>query len=597
VQPTGSSNNLATILQGQMVVDSAETDPRLALGSTIFPPRGQGWKAVQIRDVASFDPISLELVPGNKYMFMVRRGNSLGPIAPSFLASADSQPIIGSPLWTSSLPKLDTTSRRPVRIGDISNNAYGVMLETVGGARSDDSQPFTGVTPPTGVSDDYPWLGDYFEPYRVDEDNLVRQRFTVNDENEYGWIWVVLSRLPSDGNNSLTVTVKDWATNTTQGTPVVIPTDDLKYPNRWYKIGVRLPGVLPTLTTGDGAYYLEFTSDADHASSWVVQVMRYDAIFNYDGPTLFPDSFQPLPTIGAPIWGANDFLYYVGETTDVDTALRKRAVATIATIPQWDAEAANFAVEATEEVCNFSYINLSWDIFVEPEEECVAFGWYEIERSYDQVNWDVIAQIDSIEVDAAADIEMRANTTVYYRIRVVRSDGAPSDWSDIESAIAPMSGPGLSFTLNAAPELSVGYQDIGQVREFSFPENFEAFQPQGQNFQVFYREIEDRGVTFTAKLRIRAGREACLPLCDEPTENLFGDDVFGPLKAICREGAPYVCVRNESGNVWYAFVTTPTGQWIQHGMEIDGGFGIYTMDIEVSQVTTKPEPFNITPEP
>jgi len=320
--------------------------------------------------------------------------------------------------------------------------------------------------------------------------------------------------------------------------------------------------------------------------------MRYDPIFNYEAPFIYTGEFRQLPFFGH-YWGPTDYVRY-GPIGDLAIKQSVRSVASISTIPP-GLDSSLTAVVA-EEVCNFSYVQLAWDEIVMPV-GCVGFGWYEIERSYDQIIWDVIARISSSDVIAADDIEMRANTVTYYRIRVVREDGAPSDWSDVVSATAPMSGPGLSFTSNAAPELTVGYQDIGQTREFNFPENFESFQPQGLDYQIVYREIEDRGVTFNTKLRIRAGREACLPLCDVDTEDLFGDDVFGPLKAICRAGIPYVCVRNESGNVWYAFVTTPTGQWIQHGMEISGGFGIYTMDIEVTQVTAIPEPFDITPEP
>lgn len=590
VQPTGSSNNLATILQGQLIVESAVSDPRLNIGSTLLPAQWAGisgivgWRGVLFRDPAGAvtgsdpgdpnlaDPKPLHLVAGHDYVFMVRRGESYaGPsdtLSPGFLSAAP-QSIKGPPFWTSyQAVQLDPISYRPISLGAVYSDAYGCVLTKAGGGISLDSQPYAGSTPISGI-DAFPGIGTYYENSTVENGKVLKQRFTPTATDEYGWVWAEVAMFSDVTDADLTVEIRDVATNTLQGTGGVITSERLTTPKRsWQKVGVRM-AVAPILTSGT-QYYLKFVSAASHGEGWLVQVINA----GYEPPPVGPPTGSSVATWGG---GINPLDRY--GTLEQDMT----AVATLSTIPPFPAE---FTAIPSTQTCCMSHVALAWDTSVGIG--CGGFFAYEIQRNDDEQGWVTIFLIHDVAVLTIDDWESKRNTVASYRIRCIRADGAPSDWSPTATATAPMgSCVGLMFTSNVQPESSLFYQDTVASRKFSWPENVQEFLPQGRNLRVVYGELPDRGTLFNAQLRVRDGYGPCVTGgCDD--FSTLGERVFWPLREMCRAGLPYVCVMNEAGDRWYASIRVPSGEWQQHGIERGGGWAAYQLDIVVAQVTDRP---------
>jgi hypothetical protein len=322
-------------------------------------------------------------------------------------------------------------------------------------------------------------------------------------------------------------------------------------------------------------YYFLIESTASANQGWMVQVangMKNQA----------PPYGPPLGTYVANYGGGTD----VATIKGVDEIMMDVEI-TISTIPDTPS---SFLATDHGEACNIDWIDLTWDLY--SDLTCGGPSAFEIQRSLDGgVTWNQIAYITDILVTSVEDWESPANVEASYRMRSFRADGATSDWTATTSATPTMTGPGLMFTANSAPQKTVFYQDIIGERDFDFPENITTWMPQGQDGQVVFREIEDRLTTFNRTMKIRAGQIPCLPDCQDPVG--YGTDVFLPLKSLCRDGLPYVCVKDESGGVWYSFVSTPKGKWQQGSTkEIDGGWASYTLDIIVQQLTLIPSPFD-----
>lgn len=589
VQPTGSSNNLATILQGQLRVESAPTDPRLAIGSTILPPSATiGWRQVTMRDPGDWStPSTFTLVPGNDYLFIVRPGGGIDPLAPAFLRSEEEEGFLpGPPFWSAHAPTLDLGTLRPTALNDQLRSAYACILGKADTTMSLDSQPYMTSSSLGGKIDAFPSLNRFYDDSVVHSTRSIQQEFTPTASDNYAWLFVFCAQIGNTVDADLVVTIRRRSDDVQMGLPFTIVSDDLPEPrNFWRRVGVRMPAGAAALVAGT-QYYFDITSTATASQGWLVQVLN--------------DGNEGATTGIAPPAGTADIAYGEGvdELDTGDPLVTKPGWAACITISTTPDPVENFIAANAGQTCGVDHIILTWTTTAIVE--CGGFGAYEIQRRDDPtLPWRRIAYITDEQVGVATDYESIRNKAAEYRIRVVRADRSPSDWSATATATAAMVGVcGLIFTSNADPTLTVFYEDIpgSQTRTFSFPRNFGAFQPQGANYQVVYWEIPDRGVTFQTKVRLRSGRQPCLPACEIPPSG-YGMSVFDPLKDITRAGLPYVTIHDETGNRWFGFVNTPKGDWSQHGIEREGGFGAYTMDIVVVEVTDVPEPFDAEMEP
>lgn len=579
-QPTGSANNLATILQAQLIVESAPTDPRLVIGAHCVNDHG-GWQQWLLRDPADASLSDFTMTPGNTYLLLFRRGSGTGTVSLAYLDDPNNF-LPGPPDWSTVAVELDPVSRRPVQISDPLTPAYAMALVRTVGTPSLDSQPYMTLSPLDGV-DSFPKLNEYFTNSPVNATYSMSSHFLAASSDEYGWIWILVAQVASQTDGDLTITIRDAATNTAQGV-VTITSEDLLTPREsWQRIGVRMdPAPVLTNTT---EYYFDISSTASPDQGWLVQVLE-------EGNEPDPQG-GPTGTYRS-TWGGGAENLYIG--SPLVAYKTKTACITVSTIPE---KPTGFDAVNLGEECCLDAIVLVWDEYT--DESCGGWMAYEIQRrnpdastlvNSHAADWFKIAYIDtSPAVVSFEDWEAPNNTEVEYRMRVWRSDGAPSDWTDSVTATTEQSCCGLTFTSNVSPDLTVFYPDVSTgpvVRRFEYPENTQTFEPFDQNGSVVYREIPNRLVTFDAHLRIRSGQAPCGPGCNNPATGA-GTEVFDPIRAICLAGLPYVCVKNETGDVWFAFVWTKHGEWQQvAGREIDGGPAVYTFDVTVKELTDTP---------
>ena len=616
LDPTGSANNLGLILQAHLQVESAAVDPRLVMAAitpaTMFPGmKGgtvcrQGWMQFTLRNTQTGAVGNLQLSRGHKYLFVFRLDTrtsstsfgiatistenpgdlteSLLTEGPPFWSQFTGPLGVGSSTRTGALGDgvtLDGANRRVLDIGIESGLTPAVSLVKSAGGVSADSQPYGTVSDLNG-SDAWPDMGEWFNNSPVNTLLSMQQEFTAPVSDSYGWIRVLLATVAGTTDGNLTIQIKRRSDDVQMGGTATIAVTDLVSPtHRWQTVGVRTSGATFALVAGT-QYYFDIRSTAAANQGWLVQCVNS----GYEPQPYGP----PAGTNAAAGWGGG-----VDKLTFSDPMMQQFGWATpgepgsvvaavnLSTVPS---APAGFAAVADVEVCSISHIWLTWTPVTTVE--CGAFLAYEIQRNDSLTGtWHRIALITTQTIGGFDDYESMCNTLAYYRIRLIRDDGTSSDWSATVSATVPMTGtPGLMFTSNESPLLTVFYQDLAESRAFEFPSNEQVFQPHNRNYQIVFRELEDRGVEFKSKLRVRAGRMPCGPGCDNATG--FGPDVFDPLKAICRAGLSYVCVKNESGNRFFAYVKTPTAEWTQHGSERSGGFGAYTMDVEVTEVTDVP---------
>lgn len=588
VAPTGSSNNMATILNAKMVIESAPTDQRKCIGSTILAPKEVtpngtiGWQAITLRDPGDWaTEKNLTLVPGRDYLFVLRRGGELDSLAPSYLSGVDGEFMIAEPKWSSYQPTIDAATLRPTKLNDESPRVYASILMKPDDTASLDSQVYMTASPVTGI-DEFPALNSYYDNVYVNEDRSLNQEFTATFTDGYGWVSLLVSQVSTEADAPLVIGIYDNTTDALVGAaPVEIATGDLQNPeNDWQRVGVRISDV--PLVSGT-QYYFGISSAATPSKGWLVQVVN---------------TGRTQPPAGPPHWSTTTALAYFGEDVDflrlgtpvtvLNPINRQHGVSACVTLSRQPSPIVGLTATATAEVCCISHVDLTWSTTIDLV--CGDFGYYEIERrDIPTGRWYPIARVTDPLVGTLQDYESRRNMPANYRIRLVRDDRVPSDWSAIVTATATMACVGLIFTANATPEASVFYVDLadGQTRAYSFPRNFTMFQPQGSDGQVAYFEIADRLETFARKLRIRAGTIPCMEACDDPGG--YSTDVFRPMINLSRAGLPYVCVHEESGKRWFAFVNTPAGQWTQHGgPEREGGWAVYTLDVQIIEETNVP---------
>ena len=607
VQPTGSSNNLATILQAKMVVESAPTDQRLAIGSTILAPQDAtpngtiGWQGITLRDPGDWStPTSITLAPGNDYLFLLRRGNELDALAPSYIRGVDNEMMGGEPGWSSHYPTIDQKTLRPTALNDEKADVYAsILLEGAifpGGTTSLDSQVYATSWPPVTGLVEIPEIDAYYRGVEISAGTTasgglgaMNQEFTATASADYQWFFVCCAQMTNEVDAPLRIGIYDNTTDALLGEAEITTADLTASFTSWQRVGVRVAVDIP-LVSGT-KYYFGIYSDTPRDKAWFVQLV-YTGTGNKT-----PQAPPHLATsTSAASYGIDvDFLRVSAPSLVTGTIHRQTGMAAEVTISQIPMPVIGLTATASAETCYVSHIDLTWSTTIDVV--CGTFDHFEIQRRDTPTSdWLTIAEITDPLVGYMTDYESRRNVEASYRIRLVRTDRVPSDWSATVSATATMTGAmGLIFTSNADPTLTVFYTDLvsGQTRDYNFPRNFSLFQPQGANGQVAYTEIPDRYVSFSRKLRIRAGAVPCLPECDNPDD--YGADVFGPLVEITRAGIPYVCIHEESGQRWFAFVNTPAGQWTQHGSpEREGGWAVYTMDAQIIEETRVPAPIDVT---
>ena len=224
------------------------------------------------------------------------------------------------------------------------------------------------------------------------------------------------------------------------------------------------------------------------------------------------------------------------------------------------------------------YLSLTWSAVT------VTGSTFEIERM-DTVDtdWQQVADVPT-SVLTFKDYEARVGVLSTYRIRTCDNLAFCGPWVTGAGTIpapgvtAGSSGVGvLIFTSNREPTSNLAYTMVwnGQPTEvYVFPEvDTQTFQRMyGRDFQVAFRPLERGGEQFERIILVNA---AAVPLPSLANIRSLRDLAWADL--------PYVCVRDELGNRWYANVLVPAG-------EIQRGRRIYLAQIRVTEVTDTPAP-------
>jgi len=212
------------------------------------------------------------------------------------------------------------------------------------------------------------------------------------------------------------------------------------------------------------------------------------------------------------------------------------------------------------------------------------FGYYELQRMDDLTDWQTIMKATSPAQITFADYEARVGVLSSYRIRAVDVYSFAGPWSS--TITSTLTEPGLEiecdgghvllFTSNSRQDgsINLAYSSVWDgnasvSEDFEFPEvgDVQLQKMYNKDFVTAFRPLERGGERFTRSVLVQAA--AISP----PT---LGD--FTALRDMAWDTVPYICVRDEDGNRWFATVVVPSGR-------VQLNRTIYMAPVTVIQVT------------
>lgn len=202
-----------------------------------------------------------------------------------------------------------------------------------------------------------------------------------------------------------------------------------------------------------------------------------------------------------------------------------------------------------------------------------------------ETEWQTIMKATSLAITSFNDYEARVGIESSYRIRAVDVYDFPGPWSSTVTATIPEPGVTIGcegghlliFTSNEEQDgsINLAYSSVweGQVEEsFSFPEaRFTELQAMyNRDYFVAFRPTERGGEQFSRTVLVQAAAISPETLAD-----------FTSLRDMAWADVPYICVRDEDGNRWFATVLVPSGRVVR-------GRNIYMAPVEIIEVTDTP---------
>ena len=210
---------------------------------------------------------------------------------------------------------------------------------------------------------------------------------------------------------------------------------------------------------------------------------------------------------------------------------------------------------------SISYIHLTWaNLGITGS----GFGYYEIQRQDDlDTSWKSIAKITTQATVAFDDYEARVGLQSQYRIRIANVMGFFGPFTNFTPVTIPSPGVTgnnvsngvLIFTSNAgAGAKNVAYTpswDGTPIEDVTFPESSRT-QLQwmyDKNFMNAFSPTERGGEQFTRTILIQ----------NAAAVGAVVEGAFRTLRDLGWSQLPYVCVRNDIGDRWFANVQVPSG--------------------------------------
>lgn len=217
------------------------------------------------------------------------------------------------------------------------------------------------------------------------------------------------------------------------------------------------------------------------------------------------------------------------------------------------------------------YIEATWT----PTTLAADFHHYELERSQDGgATWDLMAYITTEAADIYRDYDGIREVDADYRLRVIRADGAASDWTAPATEQTPAAG--WAFTTNEAPDLALEFdvwRDTEKRHSWEFPANEKEWPIAGRDGAVVLKGLEDPLDAFTVAILI----------VDEAHPERAA---FDQLLEITREPLAYLTVHSPESRRWLANVTIVEGSQDQIRQ-------VYTAPARVRELTKVPVPIDV----
>ncbi len=192
-----------------------------------------------------------------------------------------------------------------------------------------------------------------------------------------------------------------------------------------------------------------------------------------------------------------------------------------------------------------------------------GFSYYEVQRSLDGgATWEALATVTAENTKSLEDQEVTRGVAVKYRVRVVRTDGAFSDWTESGSVTLDATPGMILFVSNADPTIACGYVLAQSEQQYQFPSAGETvfMRLYNRDFQIAVKPTEDRGVTWSFPLIVfHGGHEGLTPPTGE------GVQAFDLLRAAALAEVPYLCMLTPKGERFFGTLQVPSGRHLEPG--------------------------------
>ena len=204
-----------------------------------------------------------------------------------------------------------------------------------------------------------------------------------------------------------------------------------------------------------------------------------------------------------------------------------------------------------------------------------------------ETDWQTIMMASNAAISGFKDYEARVGIESSYRVRLVDLYDFPGPWSPTVTATVPAPGVTIGcddghlliFTSNEEQDgsINLAYSSVWEqgrtVEEgFLFPESqFVQLQAMyNRDFFMAFRPMERGGEQFNRTVLVQAAAISPETLAD-----------FTSLRDMAWADVPYICVRDEEGNRWFATVLVPSGRVLRDRR-------LYLAPVDIIEVTDTP---------